>query len=122
MEGLFYDLRFAMRGLRRDRAFTVAAIVMLTLAIGLNATVFAVMNTMLFRGAPLVKKSNRLLYLQEHGRSGACCLSYLDFEDWRAQAHSFAGLAMVAGKAIAFRDGDGRPVDMRTTTVSANTF
>ena len=36
LEGLVYDLRFAIRGLRRDRAFALAAIAMLTLAIGLK--------------------------------------------------------------------------------------
>ena len=39
LDGLFSDLRFALRGLRRDRAFTLAAIAMLALAIGLNVTV-----------------------------------------------------------------------------------
>jgi hypothetical protein len=29
LEGLFYDLRFVLRGPRRDRAFTLAAVVML---------------------------------------------------------------------------------------------
>jgi hypothetical protein len=52
LEGLSYDLRFALLGLRRDRAFTLAAIATLALAIGLNVTVFTVMNTMLFRGLP----------------------------------------------------------------------
>ena len=50
LETIVYDLRFAWRGLRRDRAFTLTAIAMLTLAIALNVTVFAVMDTMLFRG------------------------------------------------------------------------
>jgi len=84
--------------------------------------VFTVMNTILFRGYPLVRRNDRLVYLQERGRSGACCISYQDFQDWRAQAHAFQGLALVSGKAISFRDRDGRPVDMRATTVSANTF
>jgi putative ABC transport system permease protein len=121
-DGLLYDLRFTLRGLRRDRTFTLAAIAMLALAIGLNVTVFTVMDTILFRGYPLVTRNDRLVYLQEHGPSGACCISYLDFQDWRAQAHAFEGLAIVSGSAITFRDGDGRPVDMRATTVSANTF
>ena len=47
IEGLLYDLRFALRRLRHDRAFALTAIVTLALAIGLNVTVFAVMNTML---------------------------------------------------------------------------
>ncbi len=122
LDGLLYDLRFTLRGLRRDRTFTLAAIAMLALAIGLNVTVFTVMDTILFRGAPLVKRSDRLLYLQEHNSSGACCISYRDFLDWRAQAPVFEGLAIVAGRAISFRDGDGRPLDMRATTVSANAF
>ena len=56
LDGLLYDLRFAIRGLRRDRALTLAGIAMLTLGIGLNLTVFTVMNAMLFRGLALVKQ------------------------------------------------------------------
>src|SRR3954471_3897184 len=52
LDGFLYDARFALRGLRRDRAFTLAAIAMLGLAIGLNATVFAVSYAMLYRGEP----------------------------------------------------------------------
>src|SRR5579864_9438689 len=70
LEGLFYDLRFALRGLRRDRAFTLAAIAMLALAIGLNVTVFTVMDAMLFRGFPLVKGNDRLVYLQKGSPTG----------------------------------------------------
>jgi putative ABC transport system permease protein len=122
LEGIFYDLRFALRGLKRDRAFTLAAIAMLALAIGLNVTVFTVMNTMLFRGFPLVKKNDRLVYIQERFPSGRCCLSYPDFEDWLAQAHAFEGMAFVGGARITFSVGEGRPVDTSATTVSANAF
>ncbi len=122
LEGLLFDLRLALRGLRRDRTFSLAAIAMLALAIGLNVTVSTVMDAMLFRGFPLVKRNDRLVYLQERYRSGMCCISYPDFEDWRAQAQAFEGLAFVGGASITFRDGEGRPIDMRTTTVSANTF
>ena len=60
LEALLYDLRFALRGLLRDRGFTFAAIVMLAVAIGLNVTVFTVMDAILFRGAPLVRGNDRL--------------------------------------------------------------
>jgi putative ABC transport system permease protein len=122
LDGLLYDLGSTLRGLRRDRAFTLAAVAMLTLAIGLNVTVFTVTDAMLFRGFPLVKRNDRLVYLQERGPSGACCILYPDFEEWRSQAQSFEGMAFVGGRSITFRDGDGRPIDMRPTTVSANTF
>src|SRR2546430_1504884 len=89
LDDLFFDLRLALRGLRRDRTFSLAAIAMLALAIGLNATVFIVMQAMLFRGFPHVKQNDRLVYLQERDPSGRCCLSYPDFEDWVAQAQTF---------------------------------
>src|SRR5438445_3926519 len=122
LEGLFYDLRFALRGLRRDRAFTLAAIAMLALATGLNVAVFTVVDAMLFRGFPLVKRNDRLVYLQERWPSRLCCISYPDFEEWRAQAHTFEGIAFIGEKPISLRDGDGRPIDTRTFTLSVNTF
>lgn len=114
-------LRFAWRGLSRDRGFAAAAIAMLAVAVGLNVTVFTVMRTMLFRGFPVVQENSRLLYMQERFPSGLCCLSYLDFEDWRAQAHSFEALAFVAGKPIRLSVA-GRWVDTFATTVSSNVF
>src|SRR6266849_7518559 len=122
LEGLFYDLRFALRGLRRDRAFTLAAIAMLALAIGLNVTVFTVMNTMLFRGYPIVKRNDRLVYLQERSPLRTNLISFADVEEWRAQAHAFEGIGYVSSRPLAFRDGEGRPIDMIASTVSANTF
>ena len=104
LEGLFSDLRFALRGLRRDRAFALAAIAMLALAVGLNTTMFTVMNTMLFRGFPLVQENDRLVYIQEQGPSG-CCMSYPDFEVWRSQARAFEGMAFVAERPVTFSDG-----------------
>ena len=122
LEAMLFDLRLSLRGLRRDRAFTVAAITMLTLAIGLNVTVFIVMNAMLFRGFPLVNRNDRLVYLQERFPSGACCISYMDFEDWRAQARTFQGMAFVGERQISVRDGQGRPMDTLAFTVSAGLF
>ena len=122
LEGLFHDLRFAVRRLRRDRAFTITAVVMLALAIGLNLTVFAVVNTMLFRGFPLVKNNDRLLYMQERFPSGLCCTSYPDFQEWRSQAHSFEDMAFVDGGPITLSYGKGLPIDTSTAIVSANAF
>ena len=121
LEGLFYDLRFAIRGLRRDRGFTAAAIAMLALAIGLNVTVYTVMEAMLFRGFPLVKKGHRLVYIQERSPS-VWGVSYADFEDWRSQAHSLEAISFVGEKLVSFRDREGRTIDTSVFKISANTF
>jgi predicted permease len=111
-----------MRSLWRDRAFAVAAIATLALAIGLNVTAFTVMEAMLFRGYPLVKENERLVYLQERTPARLGGISYADFEDWRAHAQSFEGLAFVGEKRIRFRERTGRPSDQLTFMVSTNLF
>jgi len=65
LDGPVYDLRLTLGALRRECAFTLAAVGMLTLAIGLNVTVFTVADAMLFRGYALVIGNHRLVYLQE---------------------------------------------------------
>ena len=120
IERWFFDVRQSLRNLCRDWTFTLPSIAMLALALGLNATVFTVMDAMLFRGFPYVHENRRLVYLQERSRPGECCLSYADFEDWRTQATAFEGLAFVGGQAIALRDGSGPAIDTRAITVSAS--
>ena len=122
LEGLLYDLRFALRGLRRDWGFTFAAVAMLALTIGLNVTVFAIVDAMLFRGFPYVKRNDQLLYLRNRYPSGLEGISYPDFENWRAQAHTFTGMAFVGGQPITLRDSDARSIDTQAWRVSANTF
>src|SRR5262245_12969052 len=49
LEDTWRDLGYAMRGLRKDPGFTAVAITTLAIGIGVNATVFAVTNAVLFK-------------------------------------------------------------------------
>src|SRR5215467_3278182 len=125
LDDLAGDARYACRVLaRRDRAPSVAAIVMLALAIGLNGIVFTIVDAMLVRGFPMVKDNDRLVMIQEIYPSHARGVSFPDFDEWRVQAQSFEGMCAVAsGRRVAFRDRrDGRPEDLTIWTVTANTF
>jgi putative ABC transport system permease protein len=113
----------ALRGLLRARAFALTAVAMLAVAIGLNVTAFVVMDTMLFRGFPLVRDNDRLLYLQERFPLGGCCLQYPDYLEWRAQARSFEDLAFVSGRVVEFGEaGGGRIAEVAGVAIGPNGF
>ena len=127
LDGFLFDLRLAFRGLRRDRGFSLAAVSTLSVAIALNVTVYTVMDAMLFRGLPLAKRSDRLVYLAMRKPSDLpCCpgpVLHRDVEAWRAQARALEGIAVWrSGEPITFRDGDGRPLDMILSRWSFNTL
>jgi putative ABC transport system permease protein len=81
---LLQDLRFALRLLAKERGFTVAAATALALGIGMNATVFTLVNSLLFQSLPY-EDSDRLMYVGERdtvtGRP--FMVSWPDFQDWR---------------------------------------
>lgn len=52
LDGWERDLRLALRGLARAPVFTLAAALILGLGIGLNATVFSIVNTVMLRPLP----------------------------------------------------------------------
>ncbi|MDP9170430.1 MAG: ABC transporter permease, partial [Acidobacteriota bacterium] len=118
-EQLARDVRFGARTLRKSPGFTVMAIATLALGIGVNAAIFTVTKAVLFAGFPLVEHNDRIVYLTS-GRG--CCVSYPDYEDWRAQARSFTDLAIVHGVLSTFSDNNVFARSCDATEVSANTF
>lgn len=122
IDALRFDTAHAWRSLWNARAFALTVIATMTVAISLNTSVFVVMDAVLFRGFPLVRDHDRVLFLQEQGPQGACCVSYLDFEDWQARSQSFQGMAFVRSQTFPFRDSAGRPSDVGGTQLSSNAF
>lgn len=69
LDTLAQDLRFAFRTLRRDRTFTIIAILILGLGIGSNVAVFSVVNTILLRPLPF-RDPQQLTWLVTNGGKG----------------------------------------------------
>jgi putative ABC transport system permease protein len=119
IETLFRDIRYALRTLLNSPGFTAVAVMTLALGIGVNTAVFTVTNAVLFKGFSYIERSDRIDYMTN---SEGCCVSYPDFEDWRAQAKSFQGMAIVHGVQVTLSDKGGYPEYRDATEVSADTF
>jgi putative ABC transport system permease protein len=82
---MLQDLRFALRLLVKERWFSGVAIVALALGIGLNATVFTLVNAVLIRGLPFKDSQDLYMLSWQHKRGGRTGVSPLEFREWRDQ-------------------------------------
>src|SRR5689334_17663106 len=121
---LFQDIRFAVRLLLKDRWFSLVAVTALALGIGVNATVFTLVNAVLIRGLPF-HDSDRLYMLgvrEPKDDGGGQPISRPDFLDWRAATPSFEGLAAFARGSMTISDGKYAPEATVGVWTTANTF
>ena len=116
------DLRFALHLIAKDRWYSAVAVLALALGIGLNATVFTLVNAVLIRGLPF-KDSGSLYMLgpqrKDGGRTG---VSALDLADWQSQTRTFAGLAGFNNNGVNISDDTSAPQQARAAQLTPNTF
>ena len=63
LDSIAQDIRFALRVLRRAPGFSVAAALTLALGIGVNGTIFSLVNSLLFQAPPGIVEPNRLVQI-----------------------------------------------------------
>jgi putative ABC transport system permease protein len=96
LETLAQDLRYGWRTLRKAPGFAAAALFTLALGIGANTAIFSVVYGMLLQPLPF-RDAARLVVLHETTpRVGDVSVSYPNFQDWRAQSHTFSEMAAVS--------------------------
>ncbi len=96
METLWQDLRYGVRMLANAPGFTAIAILTLTLGIGVNTTIFSLVDGILLRPLPY-PHSDHIVHLGWLDKSLIPNLSVPEFEFCRDHATSFAALAGLQG-------------------------
>lgn len=114
------DVRFGARMLAKDRRFTAASVLALGLGIGLNNSVFTIVNTAMLKELPFEQPSRLidLRLMDARGMSGQ--VSAPDYREWRETAKSFEGLAATSGGAMNLSDDRRSAERLRGSYVSSN--
>jgi len=93
MRGLSQDLRHTLRLLAKSPGFTLVAILTLAIGIGVNTTVFSVINGLLLRPLPVAHPDQiTVLAAQQEGSQDFQSFSYPDYLDIRQQADVFSDI------------------------------
>ena len=100
------DIRHAVRSLIVDRGVTAVVILCLALGVGINATLFAVVDGVMIQPLPF-QEPERLVALDETFDRGGIrygALSYQDLQDWKQQTTTLSAIAATSFRSLALSD------------------
>jgi putative ABC transport system permease protein len=102
---IIQDLRYSLRRLRNSPGFTATAVLTLALGMGATTAMYSVIQAVLLNSLPF-PHPEKLLIVRESEKGQRMSVAWPNFEDMRAQQHSFDGLAAYQGKSIQYFDGE----------------
>src|SRR5690606_12088245 len=117
------NLRYALRRLKAEPGFALVVVLAMGLGIGMNTTVFTLVNAVLLRGLPYDKADELVVAesFDRQQRSGRG-VSWSDFDDWQRDAQSFQGLAAMRNLAMNRTGNPGAPERAQGWRGRPNTF
>jgi predicted permease len=127
LDVLMQDLRFTFRTMRRDRGFTIIAVVILALGIGSNIAVFSVVNTILLRPLPFRDPQNLVRIVEKYSKAGESSKTYTadatqDFQQQNRSFQSVSGYFAFTGPDNFKLVGNGQPLPVTGILVAENFF
>ncbi len=117
IDNVLQDIRYAFRGLRKNPGFALVAILTLALGIGSNATVFSLINGVLFRPLPY-ESPEELVWVAEAIRGGGeNWVAWPNYRDWREESQTLQAVAAFYSRNINVLGG-AEPAYVRVAGVS----
>jgi predicted permease len=126
MNGIFQDLRYALRQTRKSPGFTAIAVITLALGIGANTAIFSVVNGALLR--PLAfREPDRLVHVwhvppaKSFPGMTTFAVSAANYLDWKSQNPVFENMAIYTYHGFTLTGGE-KPEQVDAGAVSSSFF
>jgi len=106
---MLQDIRFAIRTLIKNPAFTFAAVLCLALGIGVNATIFSCVRALLLRPFPYRNPDELVAIGEANVKRGwhMNSVSYPNFRTWQAENHTLGSIGIYSGTSYNLASGEG---------------
>ncbi len=123
MDTLRYDLRHALRAMRRQPGTASIIVLTLGLAIGANTAVFSAVHTALLRPLPYSQPEGLVMVWEKRAAEGVMknSVSPADYIDWSRLNTSFSAIAAFTDVSVDLT-GEGQPEKIAAAGVSAPFF
>jgi predicted permease len=124
LNDLLQDIRYGVRTLAHNPGFTAVALLILILGIGANSTLFTLVNSTFLQDPPLIESPEELVsFLMIDERVTRDSIGYPDYEWFRDESESFAGILAYTPDSEAIAVGGGDEVAQADAwVVSGNYF
>ena len=122
VESLLQDLRFAVRVLGRDRRFTIAAVASLALAIGVNSSVFTLINMIAIRDLPFDQADRLVQVTLLDGRGSIAGISEIEYRSLQQSTAASAALAAHRDGSMIVGDDTRAPERIQGSVVTPEAF
>ena len=119
-EILIQDLRYGLRLLARSPGFAAVALLTLTLGIGLNTSIFSVVDGLFLRSLP-AENPDQLVWMYGMRQGQVVTASYPDYLDLCRQGVVFSGIIAVSRRGALLNTGGDAEL-VRADLVSENYF
>ena len=116
LDRLLQDLRFAVRLLVRTPIFTVTAVVVLALGVGLNLAAFQVVDTVALSWLPIRSPETLVRLNRSSPRGTSTSFSYPAFDFYRTHGSPLTAAIGLAYDAVTLGDDEAHRVDAEFVT------
>jgi predicted permease len=124
MDRLLQDLRYALRSFAKSPGFTALALLTIGIGVGVNATVFSLVNALLLRPSPGVPDHGSLVsvFTSDFSSGPYGSSSYPDYVSLKTDASAFRGLAAFREAPVSMMRVAGAMERVRPAAVSDEFF